>query len=284
VEFVHTTGLLPGEEAVPLQRTNPDLKYFKYQSLNWGMFYMRTDQPPFNDIRVRRALSLAINRPAWLEALEFGEGCIVTGPIPCALPEWRLDPTEIDPATAKYLVGFDREEAKRLLAEAGYPQGFTTPLYHHPGYPTPWPSRYELAVDELSKVGINLELKPQEYGQYISTTYLGKFDKLAMGPVTPFLEVDDFLYGVFYPDQPNNRSHVNDPALNDMLLAQRRELDPVKRKRLVDDIQRYLADKAYYVYVPVGLSYHVYHPYLKGFAPKIGHTMVHRVIAAWLDK
>ena len=107
-------------------------------------------------------------------------------------------------------------------------------------------------MDELSKVGINVELKPQEYGEYISTTYLGKFDKLAMGPITPFLEVDDFLYGVFYPGQPNNRGHVNDPALNEMLIAQRRELDPVKRKRIVDDIQRYLADKAYYVYIPVG--------------------------------
>jgi peptide/nickel transport system substrate-binding protein len=284
VDFVHTTGLLAGEEAVPLQRTNPDLKYYKYQSLNWGMFYMRTDQPPFNDIRVRRALSLAINRQAWLDALEFGEGCLNTGPLPCALTEWKLDAKEMDPAQARYLIGFDREEAKRLLAEAGHPKGFSTPLYHHPGYTTPWPSRYELAVDELSKVGIQAELKPQEYGDYISTTYLGKFDKLAMGPVTPFLEVDDFLYGVFYPGQPNNRGHVNDPALNEMLIAQRRELDPEKRKQIVHNLQRYLADKAYYVYVPIGLSYHVYQPHLKGFAPKIGHTMVHRVIGAWLDR
>lgn len=284
VEFVHTTGLLAGEEAIPLQQTNRELKVFKYQSLNWGMFYMRTDQPPFNDVRVRRALSLAINRQAWLETLEFGEGCLITGPIPCALPEWKLDVKELDPVKAKYLAGFDREEARRLLAEAGHAKGFTTPMYHHPGYTTPWPSRFELAVDELSKVGIKVEMKPQEYGEYISTTYLGKFEKLAMGPVTPFLEVDDFLYGVFYPGQPNNRSHVDDAELKPMLIAQRQELDPEKRQRIIHDIQRYVADKAYYVYVPLGLSYHVHQPYLKGFAPKIGHTMVHRVIAMWLDK
>ena len=97
VDFVQTTGLLAGEEAIPLQQTNPELKVFKYQNLNWGMFYMRTDQPPFNDVRVRRALSLAINRQAWLETLEFSEGCFVTGPIPCALPEWRLDPEGAGP-------------------------------------------------------------------------------------------------------------------------------------------------------------------------------------------
>ena len=88
-------------------------------------------------MRVRRALSLAINRQAWLETLEFNEGCLVTGPIPCALPQWRLDLKELDPAKAKYLAGFDREEAKRLLAEAGHAKGFTTPMYHHPGYTDP---------------------------------------------------------------------------------------------------------------------------------------------------
>ena len=76
VDFVHTTGLLSGEEAIPLQRTNPDLKFFKYQSLNQGMFYMRTDQPPFNDIRVRRALSLAINRQAWMEGPGIRRGVL----------------------------------------------------------------------------------------------------------------------------------------------------------------------------------------------------------------
>ena len=46
------------------------------------------------------------------------------------------------------------------------------------------------------------------------------------------------------------RSHVADAELNKMLAAQRRELDPKKRLAIVHDIQRYLADKAYYVYLP----------------------------------
>jgi peptide/nickel transport system substrate-binding protein len=284
VEFLHVHGFLLGEEAVPLQRTNPELKFTKFRPLGQGIFYMRTDQPPFNDVRVRQALSLAINRQAWLDALHFGEGCIDNGPIPCALEEWRVEARDLDPAKAKYLVGFDREEARRLLAAAGHPKGFTTPMYHYPGYLSPWPASYELAVDELSKVGIKVELKPQEYGDYISTTYLGKFEKLAMGPITPFLDVDDWLYGVFYPGQPNNRGHVNDPALHDMLIAQRRELDPEKRKRLVHDIQRYLADKAYYVYVPIGLNYYTHQPHLKGTVPKAAFTLGHRLIVGWLDK
>jgi peptide/nickel transport system substrate-binding protein len=284
VDFLHAHGFLQGEEAIPLQRTNPELKFTKYRGLGQGLFYMRTDQPPFNDVRVRRALSLAINRQVWLDALHFGEGCIDNGPVPCALADWRVEAKALDPVKAKYLIGFDREEAKRLLVEAGYGNGFTTPMSHYPGYDPPWPSSYELAVDEMSTIGITVELKPQEYGDYISTTYLGKFDKLAMGPITPFLEVDDWLYGVFYPGQPNNRSHVDDAELNAMLITQRRELDPEKRQRIVHDIQHYLADKAYYVYIPVGLWYHAHQPRLKGSGPKIGYTLAHRLIAAWLEK
>jgi peptide/nickel transport system substrate-binding protein len=284
VDFLHVHGFLAGEEAIPLQQTNPELKVTKFHSLSQGMIYMRTDQAPFNDVRVRRALSLALNRQAWLDALEFGEGCIDTGPIPCALTAWKLEAKEMDPAKAKYLIGFDREESKRLLAEAGHPNGFTTPMHHFPGYLAPWPSRYELAVDELSKVGIKVEMKPQEYGDYISTTYLGKFDGMAMGGITPFLEVDDWLYGAFHPGQPNNRGHIDDPELNPMLIAQRRELDPEKRKQIVHNIQRYLADKAYYVYIPHGLFYYTHQPHLKGSAPKIAFTMGHRLIAAWLEK
>jgi ABC-type transport system substrate-binding protein len=57
--------------------------------------------------------------------------------------------------------------------------------------------------------------------------------------------VDDFLFGRFYPELPTNQSRVTDTELSKMLVAQRREMDPKKRKQIVDDIQRYLADKAY---------------------------------------
>ena len=99
------------------------------------------------------------------------------------------------------------------------------PIYHWPGYVVPWRSYYELAADNLGKVGITVELKPEEYGKYISTTALGKYEKAAMGPSTPFTEVDEFLFGRFYPELPTNQSHVADAELTEMLVAQRREMD-----------------------------------------------------------
>jgi ABC-type transport system substrate-binding protein len=129
------------------------------------------------------------------DALLFGEGCIDSGPVPCALTDWKLDASKLDVAKAKYLTGYDPAEAKKLLAEAGHAKGFTTPIFHWPGYVVPWRSYYELAADNLGKAGITVELKPEEYGKYISTTFLGKYEKMAMGPSTPYTEVDDFLFG-----------------------------------------------------------------------------------------
>jgi len=283
-ELPHVWGWISPEEARSVKKTNPEMVVTPFQIIGMGFIYMRTDQPPFNDVRVRRAMSLAIDRKAWNDALIFGEGCVDAGPIPCALKEWKLDAAKIEPARAKYLVGYDPAEAKRLLAEAGFPRGFTTPMFHWPGYVVPWRSYYELAAENLGKVGINVELKAEEYGKYISTTAVGKYEKMAMGPSTPFTEVDDFLYGRFYPELPTNQSHVADAELTKMLLAQRREMDPKKRKQMVDDIQRYLADKAYYVYVPQWPQYVAHPPYVKGFQHHDGYGLGMRLIYTWLDK
>jgi peptide/nickel transport system substrate-binding protein len=284
VELAHIWGWLSPEEGKSLQKTNPEMVVAPNRVIGQGFIYMRTDQPPFNDIRVRRAVSLAIDRKAWNEALLFGEGCVDAGPVPCALTDWKLDAAKIDPGKAKYLTGYDPAEAKKLLAEAGHGGGLTVPLFHWPGYVVPWRSYYELAADNLGKIGINVELKPEEYGKYISTTALGKYEKMAMGPSTPFTEVDDFLFGRFYPELPTNQSRVADAELTKMLVAQRREMDPKKRKQIVDDIQRYLADKAYYVYVPQWPQYIAHPPYVKGFRPHDGYGLGMRLLYTWLDK
>ena len=188
------------------------------------------------------------------------------------------------PAKAKYLVGYDPAEAKRLLAEAGYPRGFTTPMYHWPGYTSPWRTYYDLAADNLAKIGVTVEFKPEEYGKYATTTMLGKFDKMAMGPALPGNDIDDWLYSAFYPEQPQNRSHVADAELNKMLIAQRRELDPKKRLAIVHDIQRYLADKAYYVYLPSWPWYITHAPQVRDMKYHDGFTLGQRLMFTWLEK
>ena len=75
-----------------------------------------------------------------------------------------------------------------------------------------------------------------------------------------------------------------DAELNKMLIAQRRELDPKKRLAIVHDIQRYLADKAYYVYLPYSPQYITHAPQVKGMKYHDGFSLGYRLMFTWLDK
>ncbi|MBI2216052.1 MAG: hypothetical protein HYU51_02040 [Candidatus Rokubacteria bacterium] len=284
VDMGHMWGYMVPEEARSVKKTNPEMVMTPVMTVASGILYFRTDQPPFNDVRVRRAVSLAIDRKSWNDSLHYGEGCVDAGPVPCALKEWKLEASKLEPAKAKYLVGYDPAEARKLLAEAGFPKGLTVPMYHWPGYAPPWRTYYDLAADNLAKIGVTVEFKPEEYGKYISTTYLGKFEKMAMGPQAPGNEIDDWLYSGFFPEQPHNRSHVGDAELNKLLAAQRRELDPAKRLAIVHDIQRHLADKAYYVYLPTSPQYITHAPQVRGFKHHDGFSLGHRLMFTWLAR
>jgi ABC-type transport system substrate-binding protein len=109
-ELPHVWGWISPEEARSLKQTNAEMSITPYRVIGQGFIYMRTDQPPFNDVRVRRAVSLAIDRKSWNDALLFGEGCVDAGPVPCALTDWKLDAAKMEPARAKYAVGYDPAE------------------------------------------------------------------------------------------------------------------------------------------------------------------------------
>ena len=285
LELGHWWGWLTPEEGRSLRKTNPELTVAPQMVMDVAHIYMRTDQPPFSDVRVRRAVSLAIDRQGWRESLHYGEGCLDSGPVPCVMSAWKLDAATLDPTRRKYLDGHDPAEAKRLLAEAGFARGLTVPLAHWPGYAAPWRNYYELTVDNLAQVGITAELKPEDQSRYATLTFLGKFDKMAMGPFgAGVTEIDELLYETFFSASPRNRSRVNDPELDRMLRAQRREVDPARRREIVLDIQRYLADKAYYVYLPMWPRYITYPSYVKGFRNQDGASLGSRLIYTWFDR
>ena len=82
---------------------------------------LRVDRPPLNDVRVRRALSLAVDRRAWAAELLDGEAAPGQGPVPAAMREWIVPARELGEGV-RYLA-HDPEQARRLLAEAGFPRG-----------------------------------------------------------------------------------------------------------------------------------------------------------------
>ncbi|HXH81348.1 MAG TPA: ABC transporter substrate-binding protein [Candidatus Tectomicrobia bacterium] len=242
---------------------------------------MRTDQKPFSDVRVRRAISLAIDRQGLIDAVAEGVG-VFNPPVPAALKEWTLPIDQLGEGAKWYR--HDPAEAKKLLAAAGYPGGFPASVCFTTYGSTVLVDSMQLILKYLKDVGIDAKLDQKEYGAYISTCFYGNFPSMTYGPQTPFLEPDTFLYGQYYPGEPRNQSHINDPQVADMLIRQRRTFDPARRREIIHDIQRYLANQQYYVQTASGVYIAVWDAALKNYGPNVGYDYGGRLMAAWLDR
>jgi peptide/nickel transport system substrate-binding protein len=263
-----------------LKQSHPHLHYQDMQSITQTTIWMRTDQPPFSDVRVRRAISHGIDRQGIIDAVwmrgEFSPG------VAPGLAEWSLPIDQLGEGAKDYR--YDPKEARRLLAEAGYPKGFKTQLTTTSGYGRDLLDAVQLVQSYLKAVGIEVELKIQEYGAYQATTGQGKYEGLAMGPYGVAWEPDGALYGPYMPNQLRNRGHVNDPKLAAMVQEQRRLKDPEARKRLVFAIQRDAAEQQYYVYLSSQVVTASWQPYVKNYAPNLNSDFGGRVAALWLDR
>jgi peptide/nickel transport system substrate-binding protein len=265
----------------PLKQKRPGLQTAEFTSNVMSHISMRTDQKPFSDVRVRQAISHAIDRQGILDATAEGVG--VNNPaVPAALKDWTLPVAQLGEG-AKYFK-YDPAEARRLLAAAGYPNGFPASACFTTYGSTILIDAMQLVLKYLKDVGIDTKLDQKEYGAYITSCFYGKFDSMAYGPQTPFLEPDSFLYGQYYAGEPRNQSHITDPVLSDLLVRQRRTFDLAKRRDVVNEIQRYLARQQYYVATPSGVYIAVWDGALKNYGPNIGFDYGGRLMAAWLDR
>src|SRR5262249_20462690 len=171
-------GAVRQHDLAALQHSHPHCIYRDFLSQVPHVLIMRTDQPPFNDVRVRRAISQGIDRQALIEAV-WVRGA-PTAAVPRGLTEWSRP---VDPlgGGAKYYE-YDPPEAKRLLAEAGFPHGLKTQLTANTGWGPDFLDAVQLVQRYLKDIGIEAELKLQEFGAYLATTGQGKFEGMSMSP------------------------------------------------------------------------------------------------------
>jgi len=248
-----------------------------------GFTAMKLDQDPFKDVRVRRAVAMSDN---WREVLETNAWSLGQGApnplIPAALKDWSI-PIDQLPAEGRRLYEYNPGEAKRLLAEAGHPSGIKVPVETTAGYGPDWMDAVQVALKNWKSAGIESDLKLKEYGAFVSSSLLGKFDRMMLtlrgGTTDP-----DTYFTQLLPGEALNSSGVNDPKLTDMIKLQRRTFDEKKRREIVFDIQRYLSQQVYYAYSASVSAVAAWMPYVKNFGPNIGHDYGGRLMVAWLDK
>jgi peptide/nickel transport system substrate-binding protein len=187
----------------------PRLRTAEFPSSVMTHLALRTDIKPFNDVRVRQALSLAFERQAIIEQILEGHGT-PNAAVPVFMRDWTVPVDKLGEG-ARYFK-HDPAEARRLLAAAGYPNGFPGSVCFTTYGSTTLVDSMQLVLKFLKDVGVDARLDQREYGAFIASCLVGKFDSMQYGPQTSFLEPDNFLYPYYVPGEPKNQSHVNDPC------------------------------------------------------------------------
>ena len=264
-----------------LKQRRPGLRLAEFVSNVETHLSMRTDQKPWSDARVRQAVSMAVDRQGILNATAEGVG-VFNPAVPAAFKEWTL-PIEQLGDGARYFK-YDPAAARRLLAAAGYPNGFPASICFTSYGSTAFVDTVQLLLKYLKDVGIEAKLDQKEYGAFVSTCYYGKFDSMTFGPQTPFLDPDNYVYGTHYPGELKNQSHVDDPVVTDLLVRQRRTADPARRREILADLQRHLARQQYYVQLASTVAIAVWDDALRNYGPNLGYDYGGRLVAAWLDR
>jgi oligopeptide transport system substrate-binding protein len=238
---------VPVADLVRVQ-ANPDLKNQIYSQplVAISYMFMNVDMKPFDDVKVRQALSWAIDRDK-LVKLQGGQAMSLWQFYPKGMPGYQ---------EGKVMYGYDPAKAKQLLAEAGYPDGFKTMLYTDNVDPNPklWTS----VQADLAAVGVQAELKTMSNNSFY--TQQGTPNTLTAGSFgwwMDFPDPSDWIAPLFSKSSAveggMNSSFWWSPQLEKMFTEAQKMTDPAARIQKFSDMQDYIATQAPYVpcYQPI---------------------------------
>jgi len=234
-----------------------------------------TDKPPLNDIRIRQALALTIDRDDFIKTMTGGKG------------QWALAsaiPGLFSDQEIKQILKFDPEQAKQLVAAAGYPNGVEIELiYGATKYGQEHIDQVQLIQSYAKKGNINIKLAPLEDTTESTRQKQGDFQIDVLPSTVKAGDLDGIIFALYYSTSGSNYGHIRDPKLDQMLVAQRKETDATKRRDLLRQAVRYINDQVYGIGMYDNPEYWPWQPYVKGFALNLAQLNQH-YLNTWLDK
>jgi len=258
-------------DAEPLIKQVPALKVLEKTSVDGRgtPAFPRTDQAPFNDVRVRRAMFMSIDFDTILKNYWNGKGQILTYPFADMIDYHDLylginDPDT--PASVKELFTYNPDKAKALLKEAGFPNGFKTSILLS-GQIQSDVDYYSIIKDMWGKAGIDLSLDLAEAGPFASRQAARSY-VMTNGTTAP---AATFYLGVAYIGAGGNANlgNLNDPVVNQALTDVRVQAltDLPKAMQLWrEKLAKYVLDQAYAIPNVIGYNYNMWWPWLRNYS------------------
>ncbi|HET7409152.1 MAG TPA: ABC transporter substrate-binding protein [Paracoccaceae bacterium] len=230
----------PNPADVEAMKANPEIEVLQQEGLNVGYLAYNTQQPPFDNVRVRKALNMAINRQAILDAVYQGAGTIAKNPIPPTIWGYNED-VEMTP--------YDPEAAKKILEEEGITD-LSMKIWAMPVQRPYNPNARrmaELMQEDLRKIGVDAEIVTYEWAEYLDRSKeIDRDGAVLLGWTGDNGDPDNFLYTLLSCDAVGgaNRAQWCYEPFDKLVTQAKIETDREKRIDLYEEAQVVFKEQA----------------------------------------
>src|SRR5712692_7500249 len=278
-------SLATPSEVDTVRKTNPSAvgQTFKNTLTPFGLA-LAQDKPPFNDLRVRRAISMAIDRQTQVDTVYEGHGIIGWGVPYIYYQDAMPTPKDFGP-----WIQYRPAEAKKLLAEAGHPNGFETTIFYYEYFPQ-MTSQVQLVQQDLKKnLNINVKITKLDYTTYYGRYVEGKWDGMSWGFQSGHaVGIDERTYQYMHSKSTKNFFRVNDPVIDELTTKLRRTPDRAEQRVIAKKIVDREYDQVLRVWMPFGTIFVLFQPYLRNVAGGVLRGTVGygspTIARLWIDK
>ena len=272
-------------EVETLRKTNANVQVHSYHNTlaPFGVA-LAQDKPPFNDVRVRRAVSMAIDRQKQVDTLFEGHGIIGWGVPYIYYTDKQPTLAQLGPWSQ-----YRPAEAKKLLAEAGHPNGFETTLFYYEYFPQ-MTSQVQVVQQDLKRnLNINVKITKLDYTTYYGRYVESKWDGMAWGFQSGHaVGLDERTYQYMHSKSTKNFFRVNDPVIDELTTKLRQTPVQADQRALTKKIVDREFDQVLRMWMPYDNGFLVFQPHMRNGAAAAlrrtdgyGSPAISRV---WLDK
>lgn len=237
--------------------SNEDVTLIRNDSVSIDYIGFNTEKEPFNDPKVRQAITHAFDSEAVLEGVYNGSGTPAEAPLAPGVLGYSEDLEGLD---------YNMERAQELLDEAGV-EDLTINLMVNDDNP----ERVDVALwlqESLSTLGITVNVEQVEWGAYLAATGAGEHDMFILGWSNSTGDPDNGIAPLFHSENigdTGNRSFYNNPELDSILDEARQSTEESEREQLYMDAQQILVDDAPAIFIRHGENLNAHGNHVEGF-------------------
>ena len=238
---------------VPLE---PNLQLNRAGALAYNVLQLNPARAPMDDLKVRQAISCAVNRQEIIDTALAGEGQ-VTGPL--TMPAFASDPNSL------FCYQQDVAKAKQLMAESSSPNGFSATVIAATGEPPVASAEAQVLQSQLAEIGVKLDIRMMELNVYVDTWLAGDFDMavaLNGGRPDPYP-----MYNRYFTKEGNllKVSNFTDDEIDSLMKQGQVETDPAKRVEIFQAFEHRLAELSPWVWLSTSYIYTAQQKTVSGF-------------------